>query len=37
MATDDKLFNWLKALTLSGTDLSKSAMACVLLKNALDV
>jgi hypothetical protein len=37
MGTNDKLFNWLKALTLSGADLSKSAMACVLLKNAVDV
>jgi len=33
----DEFPNWPKQLTLSGTDRSKDGMACVLLKNTLDV
>jgi hypothetical protein len=37
MVPYERLLNWLKVLTVSGTDLNKNGMACILLKNALDV
>jgi hypothetical protein len=37
MVPYERVLNWLKVLTLSGTDLNKNGVACVLLKNTVEV